>query len=244
MHILLAEDDLVNQKIATQLLSKWGIEVTIANDGHEAVDLIGKKRFNLILMDLNMPVMDGCMATQNIRASSDPHYKTIPILAYTASSLADTKEKAEKLGMNDFVSKPLSPEEMHCKINRYILSPSVEARPLKIRFELYTDSDVDFKTELVGMMISNLRELQTASYKAYYAGDGRTYQTISHKVKSTLILIDDLEYTYTVDDLKSAFSKGEKPALLQEKINKFNYLTEGIVKTLDGEITSLRASCA
>jgi CheY-like chemotaxis protein len=241
MHILLAEDDLVNQKIALQLLTKWGIEVTIANDGNEAIDLIRKNKFNLVLMDLNMPVMDGCMATQHVRASDDPYYQNLPIIAYTASPLADTKEKALSLGMNDFISKPLSPEEMHCKINHYVLTPTLECRPLRIKFDLYTDSnDTDFKTELVSLMMSNMRELQHASYKAYYAGDARIFQTISHKVKSSMILLDDQEFTYAVDDLKHAFVTGGKSALLQEKIIKFNYLSESIVKTLDKEISMLK----
>jgi CheY-like chemotaxis protein len=241
MHILLAEDDLVNQKIAFQILTKWGIEVTVAKDGTEAVAMMHDKKFNLVLMDINMPVMDGCEATQNIRALHDPYFKTVPILAYTASSLADTKEKAEKLGMNDFVSKPLSPEEMHCKINQHVLSSSTEFRPLKINLHLYADSDIDFKIELVELMVSNLRELQYASYKAYYDGDPRYYATISHKVKSVLILLNDQEFMDVIDDLKSAFGNEEKLAVLQEKINKFNYLSECIIKTLERELSSLRS---
>jgi CheY-like chemotaxis protein len=240
MHILLVEDDTVSQKIATQLLSRWGIEVTIANDGTEAVELIHRKSFNLVLMDLNMPIMDGCEATQNIRAYDDPYFKSIPILAYTASSVADTKEKAEKLGMNDFIRKPLTPEDMHCKINHYMLSNSVEPRPLRIKFDLYADSDDGFKIELLQLMMINIRELQQACYKAFYSADARTYQAISHKVKSTLILLDDREFTYMVDDLKHSFITGTKQELLQEKVDKFNFLSESIMKTLEQELLALK----
>lgn len=242
MNILLVEDDLVNQKIASQLLSKWGMEVTIAQDGMEAIELMRKKTFNIILMDLNMPVMDGCEATMIIRSDNDPYFKNVPILAYTSSSLADTKEKAEKLGMNDFISKPLNAPELHCKINQYMITHTDEARPIKINFELYTDSDEVFKSDLVSLMVDNLRELQCASYKAYYSGDTRLFNTISHKVMSTLLLLDDRHFTYTIDDLKEAFTFGEKPPDIRQKINTFNRFSELIIKSLNQEINALRAA--
>lgn len=241
MDILLVEDDVMNQKVAMQFLTKWGIQVTIANDGSEAIDALQQKKFNLILMDINMPGMDGCEATQNIRASTDPYFKTVPILAYTASSMVDTKEKAELLGMNDYVSKPLNPEEMHWKINHYTHSGILGCRPLKVRFDLFADSDTDFKAELITLLISNIKELQHASYRAYYTADARTYQNISNKVKSTLILLDDDEFTYVVDDLKYSFNTGDKPDALQQKIKKFNLLGLSIIKTLDNEIGLLKS---
>jgi CheY-like chemotaxis protein len=243
MQILLAEDDMINQKLVLQLLNRWGIEVSLANDGYEAIAQMEKVKYNLLLMDLNMPGLDGHETANIIRSRQDSYFKNIPILAFTASPMADSKEKAEKLGMNDFIGKPLNPEEMHCKINHYILSPAIECRPLKIKFELYADSDADFKSELVVLMISNLRELEYASYRAYYSGDARLFQSVTHKVKSTLILLDDQEFTYAVDDLKYAFTIAEKASCLQQKINKFNYLAESIIKTLDKEMTVLKAAC-
>jgi CheY-like chemotaxis protein len=243
MNILLVEDDLVNQKIAAQVLGKWGINVTIANDGAEALDAVQTKNFNLILMDLTMPMMDGCEATLKIRAFPDPYFQTVPILAYTASTMADSKEKAEKLGMTDFVSKPLNAPDLHLKINRYTLSNTIDCRPLRLKLNLYSDSDAEFRADLVSMMILNLRELQQACYKSYYAEDLRALQNVSHKVKSTLILLDDLEYTYVIDDLRQSFAHREKPEELQQKINRFNRLTEGIVKTLKGEISKLKEAC-
>jgi len=242
MQILLAEDDLINQKLVLQLLNRWGIDVAIANDGYEAIAQMEKNRFDLLLMDLTMPGLDGRETTKIIRANSNPYFRSIPILAFTASPIADSKQKAENLGMNDYISKPLSPEELHCKINHYLLLNSLEARPLKIKFELYADSDSDFKQELIMLMISNLHELQQASYRAYYANDAKMFQTITHKVKSTMILLDDQEFTCAVDDVKYAFATGEKGSRLQQRINKLNYLSESILKTLEGEMSVLKAT--
>lgn len=239
MNILLVEDDAVNQKIASQFLMKWGINVTVANDGLEAINLLHQRIFRLILMDINMPEMDGCEATQNIRSIEDPYFKNIPILAFTASTLADSKEKAEKLGMNDFIRKPLDPEDMHRKINYYMIYDLIESRPLRIKFELYADSNPAFKMELISLMISNLRELQHASYKSYYTGELKLFQSSSHKVKSTLILLDDPEYDYIVETLKQALLSASRPDDIHQKIYKFNWFTESIIKALEDEATSL-----
>jgi len=120
IRVLLVEDDIINQKMASRLLIKWGMEVTVANDGAEAISLIKGKKYNLVLMDLQMPDMDGCEATMRIRALDDPYYKTIPIIAFSASGADDVMEKVSRHGMNDFVSKPPRAEEMLLKLNQYI----------------------------------------------------------------------------------------------------------------------------
>jgi CheY-like chemotaxis protein len=237
--ILLVEDDLVNQKLATQLLTKWGMEVTIAHDGMEAIDLLQQKTFNLILMDLNMPVMDGREATSQIRASFDPYFRNVPILAYTASSSVDSKEKAEKLGMNDFVSKPLDPPQLHFKITQYLLNSSVESRPLRVKFEVYAENDNAFKSEMIALMIKNLRELQLASFKAYYSGDHKPLLATIHKVKSTIRLLEDQDITYAIEDLRESFMMSEKPNELQQRINHLNRCSESIIKALNEESKTL-----
>ncbi|MBT1701886.1 response regulator [Chryseosolibacter indicus] len=242
MNILLVEDDAINQKIASQFLRKWGLTVTIANDGREALNILQQRIFGLILMDINMPEMDGCETTHTIRSSQDPYFKNIPILAFTASSVADTKEKAERLGMNDFVKKPLDPSDMHNKINHYILSEYIESRPLKIKFELYADSDTTFKQELIALIISNLRELQEASYKALYSQEINLFQSKSHKIKSALILLDDHEYNIVVEDLKHSLSADTKAEAIQQKIHNFNLMTESIIRSLENESSILAAS--
>lgn len=119
IEVLLVEDDPINQIVTSEILKRLGFSVTIANHGREALELITDKKYRVVLMDIQMPEMDGCEATLQIRSMVDSYYKKVPIIAYTASSLADTKEKAKELGMDDFVSKPLNPQEMEDKITLY-----------------------------------------------------------------------------------------------------------------------------
>jgi CheY-like chemotaxis protein len=121
INVLLVEDDVINQKVASRCLMRCGLDVTIANGGFEALQLIRQKHYSLILMDIQMPDMDGCETTTRIRALDDPYYKTVPIIAFTSSTPEETWQRAALHGMNDFLSKPLDSKEMMSKINQYIV---------------------------------------------------------------------------------------------------------------------------
>jgi signal transduction histidine kinase/ActR/RegA family two-component response regulator len=116
VRVLIAEDNIVNVMLMKKLLSKWNIIPTIAENGVQAVELMQYGNFDIILMDLQMPVMNGFDATIEIRKMADPKKSNIPIIALTASALFDIKEKVQEAGMNDYVSKPFKPNELLEKI--------------------------------------------------------------------------------------------------------------------------------
>lgn len=121
--ILVAEDNAINQHVAKAMLSKLGCHVTMANDGEEAVSLVKQRRFDLILMDCQMPQMDGYEATQIIR-KLEAHQKTPrnPIVALTANAMKGDDEKCFAAGMDDYLTKPLKPDELAEKLLKW-LSP-------------------------------------------------------------------------------------------------------------------------
>lgn len=117
--ILVAEDNLVNQFVIKRFLKKWKINFDIANNGKEALEIVQEKEYDLILMDLHMPVMDGLEATKAIRKLPHDKYKSIPIIALSASAVADIQNYVKKSGMNDFASKPFTPGELTRIIYKY-----------------------------------------------------------------------------------------------------------------------------
>jgi CheY-like chemotaxis protein len=119
-NVLLVEDNFINQKVAVALLKLWGYTVTIASNGNEAVNFIATKEFQIILMDLQMPGMDGYESTSIIRSMDDPYFKNIPIIAFSASSDFATKEQARKHGMTDYITKPFMLEEFQDKMGQYV----------------------------------------------------------------------------------------------------------------------------
>ncbi len=118
LQVLIAEDNPVNVMLMKKLLSKWKIVPVIAENGALAIQKIQYGNFDLILMDLQMPVMDGFEASMEIRKLPDPKKAATPIIALTASALFDIREKVYDSGMNDYVSKPFKPEELFEKIHK------------------------------------------------------------------------------------------------------------------------------
>lgn len=115
--ILIVEDNKINQLVVAKMLIKIGMKVETANNGKEGVEFMEKEDFDLILMDIQMPIMDGYKATTEIRNMKDVKKSNIPIIALTASAFLSETEKAKLFGMNDHVGKPFGPEDLIEKIH-------------------------------------------------------------------------------------------------------------------------------
>ena len=116
--ILLVEDNEINQEVAQELLERSGLQVIIATNGEEAVRAVKEKDFEAVLMDVQMPVMDGYKATREIR--KDERHKDLPIIAMTAHAMTGDREGCLAAGMNDYVSKPIDPEKLFSALIRWI----------------------------------------------------------------------------------------------------------------------------
>jgi PAS domain S-box-containing protein len=110
--VLMAEDNAINRLVAGKFLSKWGILLDHAENGLVAWNMVKKKRYDVVLMDLQMPEMDGYTATMKIRQEDDPWLKKMPIIALTASIMIEIQGRAHEAGMSDFVTKPINPNEL------------------------------------------------------------------------------------------------------------------------------------
>jgi signal transduction histidine kinase len=116
--ILLTEDNAMNQLVASKLLAKKGYKVEIANNGQEAIDMILKNDYQLVLMDIQMPVMDGISAVREIRKLEK--FKNLPIIAMTAHAMSSDKEKSLEAGMNDHITKPIDTAVLYSTVAKWI----------------------------------------------------------------------------------------------------------------------------
>lgn len=117
--VLLVEDNPINQKIAGQFLNNWGAQVDFADNGKTALDKVASKAYDFILMDIQMPEMDGYEATRAIRAIDDDYFKNIPIITLTADAFSEVRDRVLEAGMNDYVTKPINPKQFLKTISGY-----------------------------------------------------------------------------------------------------------------------------
>ncbi len=117
-HILLVEDNETNQLVAADILERFGVSVSLANNGQEALDKLEQQTFDAVLMDMQMPVMDGLEATRRIRSQS--RWDALPVIAMTAAVMAEDRAACANAGMNDHVSKPILPRELLLSLVKWI----------------------------------------------------------------------------------------------------------------------------
>ncbi|MGL1936355.1 MAG: response regulator [Fibrobacterales bacterium] len=132
--ILVADDNMINQQVATNVLKKFGLRADAVADGKEAIDALQSICYDLVLMDVQMPVMDGLEATREIRQGIEGIDSAIPIIALTAGAMQKDKDLCFDSGMNDYLTKPIDPYELKEKLNNWLpdVSESTQAKkPVK-----------------------------------------------------------------------------------------------------------------
>ncbi len=129
MRVLLVEDNAMNQQLAVELLEEVGVRVVVAENGQIALERLGSDRFDLVLMDIQMPVMDGYAATRQLRLTS--RLADLPVVAMTAHAMADERERCLASGMDDVLTKPVSPDLLYGMLAKY-RSPSASLTPTPV----------------------------------------------------------------------------------------------------------------
>lgn len=117
-YVLLVEDNKLNQEVAREILNQFGFDIDIAENGKEAVSMISERNYDMVLMDMQMPVMDGIEATVKIRENEE--FKDMPIIAMTANAMEKDKERCKIAGMNDHISKPIDPKNLFAVMRKWM----------------------------------------------------------------------------------------------------------------------------
>ena len=164
--ILLVEDNETNQEVARELLAEEGFAIDIAGDGLVALKKLEKSKFDLVLMDMQMPVMDGVSATVELRTR--PGFDKIPVIAMTANVSADDREKCLRAGMNDFIAKPINPDELFNKLAHWLEISDTAATDNAVRAQGVQEHKTPDGLEIPGLDIARgLRNV--ANKQEFYA---------------------------------------------------------------------------
>ena len=197
LSVLLAEDNVVNQRVAAALLSTIGHRVTVCGNGREAVQHVEAGQFDLVLMDIQMPVLDGLAATAEIRALPDPSKACIPILAISANVREDDVARYNEGGIDFVLSKPLRPDSLQAMLIKMMgVGPAPRpdtpaATPAPAAEELMDTIQVDALrealapeklSELYGMAKQSLLTGADLLREGWRAGDPGEIKTAAHRV--------------------------------------------------------------
>ena len=202
--VLVVEDNLVNQKVASLILGKLGCRTEVAHDGVQAVEAVERGRFSLVLMDCQMPRMSGFEATRAIRSSADPRIRTIPIVAMTADAMPGDRERCLQAGMDDYLPKPVQKGDLRRMLEKWgtVHAPPVDPKPTEAETmqdnhdvldldviatlkELGGDDDPGLFEELVQLFLDDTPPRLRALVEAVASGDGSELESAAHALKSS-----------------------------------------------------------
>ena len=210
--VLIAEDNMMNQQLVRHLMKSWSIDHTIVHNGKEAVDALHKNPFSIVLMDIQMPEMDGYTATSVIR---NEMRMDVPIIAMTAHAMVGEKEKCLQLGMNDYVSKPIKETVLYNIIARHaqhIPEPQTQYIHLDYLHQL-SGNDKNFEKEILQQfLIQAPKELEQME-EHIKTNDFDRVRRVAHSLKSTV------GYVGLADSLHTHLDRLEKDAA--SEINRF-----------------------
>jgi len=227
LRVLLVEDNDINRLYASSILKTWGSIVESAENGFVAVEKVRNTDFDIVLMDIQMPVMDGFEATKNIRALPKPK-SNMPIIALTANATRRDVEKCLAEGMDDCIAKPFTPEDLYYTLNKHyrkgktILKPSPNQTTKSFDLSYLrsiSNNNEDFIKEMISTFIQTLpitiAEIKTALHNENWEGVGRGV----HKIKSSITLI--------------GLSEAKSMAVEIEGLAKTNQPTERLFQLVD-----------
>jgi two-component system sensor histidine kinase/response regulator len=227
--ILLVEDNPVNQRVAQRTLQNLAAEVTIANNGAEALERIAAAAFDAVLMDCQMPVMDGFTATRRIRElESSRGIKRLPIIALTANVMSEDRENCIAAGMDAHLGKPIEPVQLIEALSRFLTAraaaPAIDRKALR---EL-TGGDAEFERELAETFVSSGDQCLAEIMAALQISDFDTVRKRAHSLKGASANIHALDLSQAASSLENAVRDNSIPAIgglvadLSEKLAAVN----------------------
>ncbi|WP_431241350.1 ATP-binding protein [Flavobacterium sp. P21] len=229
LKILLCEDNILNQKLAKSVVQNFGFEIDIAENGEEGIELLSKNNYDLVLMDLQMPIKDGYQTTEYIRNEMK---SDIPIIAMTAHSLVGEQERCYKVGMNAYVPKPFK-QAVLLKAIKTVMSPDADhGRRRIIDFSILDEmacGNPDFRKEMIDLFIEKIPSQTVQLEEAFKNEEYDVAKKLAHNMKSSLDI-------FMLSDLTNCLSiieeEASKKQFTSESADKINILHCGIDETV------------
>jgi PAS domain S-box-containing protein len=215
--VLLVEDNGVNRTVATRLLEGMGIVVRTATNGREAVELTAKRDFALVLMDLQMPEMDGLEATARIREREAESGGRTPIIAMTAHAMAGDRERCLAAGMDEYLSKPIRKEELREKMAKWLPEEPVETNQIDMTYlQEIAGDDLEFQRDVLQAYAEGLPPMLEELHAAVARGDRDVAYRVAHTLKGSSRSVGANAFAEVCEAAERAAKSGDMAAAAEE----------------------------
>ena len=259
--ILVVEDNEINQEVVLLLLQSAGLQVDVANNGSLAVEMVQRAHYDMVLMDMHMPVMDGLVATQHIREIGA--LDGLPVIAMTASVLPADRERCLKAGMIDFLAKPIEPQELWTTLLKWVKPPAASTEPQATAVRPATpdgqvpvgieglDTAAGLKRVLgkTSMYLAMLQKFVTGKRhdvdlmrQALREGDSAKARSIAHSLKGVAATVGAVEVSTTARELEELLQEGQLGEPLEAMLSLAEAQLEDLVSALERQLPPVAES--
>jgi len=247
IRILIAEDSEINQFLIKKSLEQIGVESDFADNGLAAVEKIKQKKWNLVLMDLFMPEIDGFEATRIVRKLKGEYYQNLPIIALTSHPFGEIQDEIFEAGMTDFLTKPLDSQQLVDMIRNYSseTNQNVAHGPeelSKFRFKKalhHSMNDIEFYRSLLVMIRENLQELHSQIQTALDNSDKDKIRDHQHKIRPTLKLLEKEEIDLLLSQARDLIDKSQESGELKKLSNRIKNRCSQTITEISQELEKI-----
>lgn len=237
LNVLLAEDNEINQLLVSQLMSDWNFNLDVVENGKQALEKLSEKDYDLVLMDMQMPVMTGYEAIEQIR-QSDSTLQTMPVIALTAHATSGEVEKCLAAGANAYVSKPFDPDELLLKIAE-LLHARLTAKPVTEESwqadleSLNRHREDEFMLELLQLFVRQTPKVLWEIQQASKAGDWKNLLHFANELKTDLQILGIFEPARLLSRIEQLAETRRHTLDLERKVEKLVHVSTHIINHLN-----------
>ncbi|HET6993307.1 MAG TPA: PAS domain S-box protein, partial [Bacteroidia bacterium] len=255
VRVLLAEDNEMNQMLANKIFNKWNFQLDIAENGKEAIEKLQAAEYDLVLMDIQMPEMDGYEATQFIRHKMLPPKSEIPIIAMTAHAIVGEADKCISFGMDDYISKPFNQQTLYTKISSILskkhpvapdfqaeISPAVSQDTKHIDLSYLSqiaEGNHDFMKKMITAFLTQSPPMLAEMSKSLNEKRWKDLRGIAHKMRPSLDFIGIHSIKEVVKNIENYSNEEINLDLLPEMVGQVKEVCSKAMEELKSELTKL-----
>ncbi len=241
--VLIADDNYINLMIISKKMQEIGFEIDTANNGQEALDKLALEKYDILFLDIDMPLLDGYQTTAKIRAIKADYYQQIPIFLMTAYSYEDVKEKIENIGVSDFLTKPFEMRLLLQKLQKHLINPRLKSAEIDLnvaQINEFTQGDEEFEKELFLQIIESLQEFKAEYVEAIWqTAIEKSINTLLHKYHMVFTVFTDDTFFQEIKNTVNVMQLSNHQDFERERLKiHIHQLTDEIIEQLQEKLTA------